>query len=225
MEMSSPAAVEALGALAQEHRLAAFRLLVQAGEQGVAAGVLAEKLDVPPSSMSFHLAQLANAGLVTQRRESRSIIYSADYAAMYGPTTGDRVRLADTDLIIEVERDLTAEAVGRAAGGNAPDVYLPDKTEQVLFCELTDGQRACYEQYLASPEVRAALDDATYSKLNSMIFFNTIDIVTHLQRDTAFLRRLFALLRSRGTPRIAGRLLRRAAPSAAVARPTTPHRK
>lgn len=76
--------IRALSALAQEHRLAAFRLLVQAGEEGVAAGVLAEKLDVPPSSMSFHLAQLANAGLVTQRRESRSIIYSADYAAMNG---------------------------------------------------------------------------------------------------------------------------------------------
>ena len=76
--------IRALSALAQEHRLAAFRLLVQAGEQGLAAGVLAERLDVPPSSMSFHLAQLANAGLVTQRRESRSIIYSADYAAMNG---------------------------------------------------------------------------------------------------------------------------------------------
>ncbi|MEL6876845.1 MAG: metalloregulator ArsR/SmtB family transcription factor [Pseudomonadota bacterium] len=76
--------IRALSALAQEHRLAAFRLLVQAGENGVAAGVLAEKLDVPPSSMSFHLAQLANAGLVSQRRESRSIIYSADYAAMTG---------------------------------------------------------------------------------------------------------------------------------------------
>ncbi|APX21760.1 MAG: urease subunit alpha [Rhodobacteraceae bacterium] len=48
-------------------------------------------------------------------------ISRADYAAMFGPTTGDRLRLADTDLIIEVERDLTAEAVGRAAGGNAPD--------------------------------------------------------------------------------------------------------
>ncbi|MEO2039327.1 MAG: urease subunit alpha, partial [Martelella sp.] len=47
-------------------------------------------------------------------------ISRADYAAMFGPTTGDRLRLADTDLIIEVERDLTAEAVGRAAGGNAP---------------------------------------------------------------------------------------------------------
>lgn len=82
--MQADRVIRALSALAQEHRLAAFRLLVQAGEQGVAAGVLAEKLDVPPSSMSFHLAQLANAGLVTQRRESRSIIYSADYAAMNG---------------------------------------------------------------------------------------------------------------------------------------------
>jgi DNA-binding transcriptional ArsR family regulator len=76
--------IRALSALAQEHRLAAFRLLVQAGEQGVAAGVIAEQLDVPASSMSFHLAQLANAGLVNQRRQSRSIIYSADYAAMNG---------------------------------------------------------------------------------------------------------------------------------------------
>jgi DNA-binding transcriptional ArsR family regulator len=82
MNMIAETVIRALSALAQEHRLAAFRLLVQAGEQGVAAGMLAEKLDVPPSSMSFHLAQLANAGLVTQRRESRSIIYCADYAAM-----------------------------------------------------------------------------------------------------------------------------------------------
>lgn len=80
--MQADRVIRALSALAQEHRLAVFRLLVQAGEQGVAAGILAEKLDVPPSSMSFHLAQLANAGLVAQRRESRSIIYSADYDAM-----------------------------------------------------------------------------------------------------------------------------------------------
>lgn len=76
--------IRALAALAQEHRLAAFRLLVEAGPQGVAAGAIAEAVDVPPSSMSFHLAQLANAGLVTQRRESRSILYTADYAAMNG---------------------------------------------------------------------------------------------------------------------------------------------
>jgi ArsR family transcriptional regulator, arsenate/arsenite/antimonite-responsive transcriptional repressor len=74
--------IRALGALAQEHRLAAFRLLVQAGDEGMAAGAIAERLAVPPSSMSFHLAQLDHAGLVKQRRESRSIIYAADYAAM-----------------------------------------------------------------------------------------------------------------------------------------------
>lgn len=74
--------IRALAALAQEHRLAAFRLLVQAGSGGIPAGVLAEKIGVPPSSMSFHLSQLAHAGLVTQRRESRSIIYCADYSAM-----------------------------------------------------------------------------------------------------------------------------------------------
>lgn len=80
--MEAQSVIRALGALAQEHRLAAFRLLVQAGPDGLAAGTIAEKVGVPGSSMSFHLAQLANAGLVTQERRSRSIIYAADYAAM-----------------------------------------------------------------------------------------------------------------------------------------------
>jgi len=74
--------IRALGALAQEHRLAAFRLLVQAGPDGLAAGAIAEAVGAVPSSMSFHLAQLAHAGLITQRRQSRSIIYAADFAAM-----------------------------------------------------------------------------------------------------------------------------------------------
>lgn len=74
--------IRSLAALAQEHRLAAFRLLVEAGAGGMPAGVVADRLGVPPSSMSFHLSQLWHAGLVTQRRESRSIIYSADYGAM-----------------------------------------------------------------------------------------------------------------------------------------------
>jgi ArsR family transcriptional regulator, arsenate/arsenite/antimonite-responsive transcriptional repressor len=82
MEMSSPAAVEALGALAQEHRLALFRLLVQAGDEGMPAGGIAEKLGVPNSSLSFHLAHLTRAGLTQQRRQGRSLIYTADYAAM-----------------------------------------------------------------------------------------------------------------------------------------------
>lgn len=80
--MDAAVVIKALGALAQEHRLAAFRLLVQAGEEGLPAGVIGEKLGVVSSSMSFHLAALANAGLVTQRRQSRLIIYSANYTAM-----------------------------------------------------------------------------------------------------------------------------------------------
>lgn len=80
--MQPTAVITALAALAQEHRLAAFRLLVQAGAAGLPAGMVSERLGVAPSSMSFHFAQLAHAGLVTQRREGRSIIYVADYAAM-----------------------------------------------------------------------------------------------------------------------------------------------
>jgi ArsR family transcriptional regulator, arsenate/arsenite/antimonite-responsive transcriptional repressor len=82
--MQPDSIIRSLGALAQEHRLAAFRLLVQAGPDGMAAGALAEALGIPASSLSFHLAQLSNAGLVSQRRVSRSIIYAADYAAMNG---------------------------------------------------------------------------------------------------------------------------------------------
>lgn len=77
-------AVAALAALAQEHRLALFRLLVQAGPNGLAAGAIAERLGVPASSLSFHLAHLNRAGLVTQTRRGRSLIYAADYAAMNG---------------------------------------------------------------------------------------------------------------------------------------------
>lgn len=76
------AAISALSALAQEHRLALFRLLVQAGDEGMAAGAIAEALGVPNSSLSFHLAQLSRAGLIRQERQHRSLIYRADYAAM-----------------------------------------------------------------------------------------------------------------------------------------------
>jgi ArsR family transcriptional regulator len=74
--------IVALAALAQEHRLAAFRLLVEAGPEGVSAGDLADRLAIPRSSLSFHLNQMMQAGLIVQRRESRSLIYSADFAAM-----------------------------------------------------------------------------------------------------------------------------------------------
>ena len=75
-------AVTALAAVAQEHRLAAFRLLVQAGEDGMPAGAIADALGIPNSSLSFHLSHLLRAGLIRQQRRSRSLIYSADYAAM-----------------------------------------------------------------------------------------------------------------------------------------------
>ncbi len=80
--MQASAAIAALSALAQEHRLALFRLLVQAGEKGLSAGAIAEALGVPNSSLSFHLAQLNRAGLVTQERQHRSLIYRANYQAM-----------------------------------------------------------------------------------------------------------------------------------------------
>ena len=80
--MDNTQAVAALASLAQEHRLAIFRLLVQAGKAGMPAGAIAEALGVPNSSLSFHLAHLNRAGLIKQARQSRSLIYSADYACM-----------------------------------------------------------------------------------------------------------------------------------------------
>lgn len=76
------AAVQALSALAQAHRLSVFRLLVRAGSEGLPAGVVARELDVAPSTLSSHLAILGHAGLVRSRREGRSVIYAADYAGM-----------------------------------------------------------------------------------------------------------------------------------------------
>lgn len=75
-------AVKSLGALAQESRLEVFRLLVRKGSTGMAAGELSDHFGLPPATMSFHLKELTNAGLITARRESRSIIYSANYDHM-----------------------------------------------------------------------------------------------------------------------------------------------
>jgi DNA-binding transcriptional ArsR family regulator len=80
--MENKAAVKALAALAQETRLSIFRLLIQAGPEGVAAGMIGERLEVPPATLSFHLKELAYAGLVSSRQEGRFIYYSADYEQM-----------------------------------------------------------------------------------------------------------------------------------------------
>lgn len=77
-------ALNALSALAQENRLDAFRLLVQAGPDGIAAGDLAAALDLQPNTTTFHLDRLRNAGLVTVRRDGRSMIYAARYEVMNG---------------------------------------------------------------------------------------------------------------------------------------------
>jgi ArsR family transcriptional regulator, arsenate/arsenite/antimonite-responsive transcriptional repressor len=82
-DLNTPAwAVNALGALAHETRLAVFRMLVKAGPDGMIAGGIAEHCGVPPSTMSHHLVTLERAGLVQSERESRLIHYRADYANM-----------------------------------------------------------------------------------------------------------------------------------------------
>lgn len=80
--MKPKEAVEALSALAHEHRLGVYRLLVEAGHEGLNAGTIAARLKLPPSSLTFHLQHLHRAGLVTQQRSSRQLIYAADFSAM-----------------------------------------------------------------------------------------------------------------------------------------------
>ena len=82
--MRESQALLAFAALSQETRLRILRMLVVAGEEGLPAGTIAEKADVSPSNVSFHLKELERAGLLTQRRESRSIIYKADYGVLGG---------------------------------------------------------------------------------------------------------------------------------------------
>src|SRR5215471_16982451 len=80
--MEQTDAVAALAALAQDNRLAVFRLLVQAGPEGMAAGEVAEALNLAPNTLTFHFDRLRVAGLVTVRRDGRSMIYAAQYEAM-----------------------------------------------------------------------------------------------------------------------------------------------
>ena len=80
--MNAKQVVVALGAIAHDHRLAVYRLLVEKGPQGLAAGEIAQTLAMPPSSLTFHLQQMQRAGLLTQRRLGRQLIYAADFAAM-----------------------------------------------------------------------------------------------------------------------------------------------
>lgn len=82
--METRSAAKLLAALAQESRLAVFRLLVEAGPAGLCPGEIGERLNIPAATLSFHLAQLFHAGLVHSRQQSRFIFYSADFDAMNG---------------------------------------------------------------------------------------------------------------------------------------------
>ena len=82
--MDTTEVLAALAAIAQESRLAIFRLLVQVGPDGMAATRIAEQLDIAPSSLSFHLKELTHAGLITARSAGRFIIYSTDVVVMHG---------------------------------------------------------------------------------------------------------------------------------------------
>ncbi len=80
--MNTARVIAALGALAHEHRLAVYRLLVERGPEGLPAGVIAERVGLVPSSLTFHVQALQRSGLITQRRASRQLFYAADYSAM-----------------------------------------------------------------------------------------------------------------------------------------------
>ena len=85
--MKSNQIIAALGALAHEHRLAVYRLLVTRGPEGLPAGSIAARVGVVPSSLTFHLQNLQRAGLITQRREGRQLVYSTDFGVMNSVVT------------------------------------------------------------------------------------------------------------------------------------------
>ena len=82
--MKNKDVIKALAALAQESRLNIFRLLVEQGPEGLAAGLISEKLDLPNATLSFHLKELSNAGLLDSYQDGRFVIYSANFKTMNG---------------------------------------------------------------------------------------------------------------------------------------------
>jgi ArsR family transcriptional regulator, arsenate/arsenite/antimonite-responsive transcriptional repressor len=82
--MKTPEVIGALSALAHEHRLGIYRLLVEQGPDGLSAGIIGERIGLLPSSLTFHLQNLRRSGLIVQQRVSRQLIYSADFEVMNG---------------------------------------------------------------------------------------------------------------------------------------------
>ena len=108
-------AIPALSALAQETRLSIYRYLVEAGPDGRRAGLIAVALDLPNPTLSFHLAQLRLAGLVTARRSGRQIIYAADYTCMNGLIEFLTANCCQGSEDCELSVELPAIPDGRAA--------------------------------------------------------------------------------------------------------------
>ncbi len=119
--MESTLAIKRLSALAQESRLAVFRMLVKAGPAGAAAGEIARSLAITPNTLSFQLNVLANAGLIASRRDGRSIIYAADYDAM-------------SRLLLYLVEDC-------CQGRSEVCVPLADATSRAACCDQPEGLR------------------------------------------------------------------------------------
>jgi len=123
-------AIIVFDALSQETRLKAFRLLVQAGPEGMPAGALSEALDTPHNTMSFHLNHLSNAGVVSSERQGRSIIYSANFAVM-------------SDLIAFMVRDCCSADVASVREDSKTGCAVVELSgvEMDGFCEPAEGRR------------------------------------------------------------------------------------
>ena len=117
--MEQKVALAALGALAQETRLEAFRLLVAVGPTGLPAGVIAERLGVLPSSLTFHLNLLHRAGLISQTRRSRQIIYAAEYGAM-------------TDLLAYLTENCCGTGASCAPACNPADAFATGDSDEAV---------------------------------------------------------------------------------------------
>ena len=113
--MKNAAVISALGALAHEHRLAIYRLLVERGPKGLSAGAIGDRVGLLPSSLTFHLQNLHRAGLITQQRVSRQLIYSVDFAVMnelVGYLTQNCCRDSESECCVPAQ---TTKRVKRAA--------------------------------------------------------------------------------------------------------------
>ena len=117
--MDQKAALTALGALAQETRLDAFRLLVTVGPAGLPAGVIAERLGVLPSSLTFHLNLLHRAGLISQTRRSRQLIYAAEYGAM-------------TDLLAYLTENCCGTGTNCAPACSPADAFATGESDEAV---------------------------------------------------------------------------------------------